>query len=96
MHLAILFQISSAANLLMKVVFQAYIYLFKVSNKKNRQRCKICSMLTIKKPERRQLIVNVEIIPHLFLMFLLLTLKRQMLAGLGNIASETEYGITQL
>ena len=53
-------------------------------------------MLTIKKPERRQLIVNVEIIPHLFLMFLLLTLKRQMLAGLENIACETEYGITQL
>ena len=52
-----------------------------------------CSKLTIKTPEQCQwccaifCIVNFEHISHLFLMFLLLTLNRQMLAGLFFIAS---------
>ena len=34
-------------------VIPANIYLFKVNNKDTRKRCKICSKLTIKTPERR-------------------------------------------
>ena len=33
----------------------ANIYLFKVNNRNTRKRCEICSRLTIKTPERRQL-----------------------------------------
>ena len=56
--------------------FTAYIYLFKVNNRKTRRRCEICSKLTIKIEERRQwgrfgvFIVNFEHITHLFLVFL--------------------------
>ena len=56
--------------------FTAYIYLFKVNNRKTRRRCEICSKLTIKTEERRQwgrfgvFIVNFEHITHLFLVFL--------------------------
>ena len=35
-------------------VFPASIYLFRVNNRNNRRRCKICSKLTIKTLERRQ------------------------------------------
>ena len=61
-------------------MISAPIYLFKVNNRGTRLRCKICSELTIKTPERRQwrrsgiFIVNFEHIPHLALVFLLLTL----------------------
>ena len=54
--------------------------LFKVNN--TRKRCKICSKLTIKTLEERQLrrssvfIVNFENILHLFLVFLLMTLNK--------------------
>ena len=57
-------------------------YMFKVNNRNIRIRCGICSKLTIKIPERRQwrrsgiFIVNFEHISHLFLVFLLLFLKR--------------------
>ena len=34
------------------IKFPAIIYLFKVNNRNTRKRCKICSKLTIKKPER--------------------------------------------
>ena len=60
---------------------QANIYMFKVNNKNARVRCEICSKLTIK-TERRHwcrsnvFIVNFEHIPHLVLVFLLLTLSR--------------------
>ena len=47
--------------------FPVNIYLFKVTNRNTRKRCEICSKLTIKTPERR---------PHLFLVFLLLTLNK--------------------
>ena len=35
--------------------FLAGIYMFKVNNGNTRTRCEICSKLTIKTPERRQL-----------------------------------------
>ena len=66
----------------------AGIYLLKVNIRNTRTRCEICSKLTIKTPERRQwcrsgvFIVSFEHISHLVLVFLLLTLRRQMPAGL--------------
>ena len=60
----------------------AGIYLLKVNNRNTRTRCKICSKITIKIPERRHwhrsgiFIVNFEHILHLVLVFLLLTLSR--------------------
>ena len=58
------------------------IYLLKVNNRNARTRCKICSKLTIKTPERRHwrlsgvFIINFEHISHLVLVFfLLLTLN---------------------
>ena len=62
----------------------AGIYVLKVSNNNTRTRCEICSKLRIKGPERRHwrrsgvFILNFEHIPHLVLVFLLLTLNRQM------------------
>ena len=59
----------------------------KVNNRNTRERCEICSKLKTKTPERRQwrrscvFILNFEHILHLFLVFLLLTLNKQMLAG---------------
>ena len=59
----------------------AGIYLLKVNNSNFRGRCRICSKLTIKTPERRQrrhsgvFIVNLEHISHFALVFLLLTLN---------------------
>ena len=53
-----------------------------VNNRKTRNRCEICSKLTIKTSERRQwhrsgtFIVNFEHISHLFLVFPLLTLNK--------------------
>ena len=57
-------------------------YMLKINNRNTRTRCEICSKLTIRKPEQRQwchsgvFIVNLEHIPHLVLVFLLLTLSR--------------------
>ena len=74
---------------LMKILrFPANIYLFKVNNRNTRKRREICSKLTIKTPEghywRRSgvFIVNFEHILRLFIMFLLLTLNKSMLAQL--------------
>ena len=59
--------------------------LFKVNSRSTRKRCKICSKLIIKAPERRRrsgvFIVNFEHISHLFLVFLFLALNWSMLAG---------------
>ena len=58
--------------------------MFKNKNRKTRARCKICSKLTVKIPERRQdaigcysdvFIVNFEHISHLAVEFLLFTLR---------------------
>ena len=73
--------------------FPAGICLVKDNNRNTRKRCEICAKLTIKTPERRQwrcsgvVIVNFEHISHLVLVFLLLSLSRQTLAGLreGNV-----------
>ena len=59
----------------------ADIYLFKVNNRKTRKRWETCSKLAMKTPERRNwrrssiLIVSFEDIPHLFVVFLLLTMS---------------------
>ena len=67
--------------------YPANSYLFKVNNKNTRKGCELCLELTIKTPERSQarrfgvFIVNFEYISHLFLVFLLMTLNKQMLVG---------------
>ena len=64
--------------------------LAKLNNRNTRKRCKICSKLSLKTPERRQwclssvFIVNFEHILHHFLVFLLPNLNRKIFA----------YGIT--
>ena len=55
------------------------MYLFKVNNRNTRKRYEICSKLTIKTPV--VFIVNYEHISHVVLVFLLLTLSRQMPTG---------------
>ena len=61
--------------------------MFKVDNKNTRKTCEICSKLTIRTPERCYwhrfglFIVNFEHISHSALVFLLLTLSKQMPAG---------------
>ena len=66
-------------------------YMFKVNNRNTRARCKICLKLKIKTPERRYgvFIVNFEYISHLVLVFLLLTLSRQMPAGMSIMKTRT-------
>ena len=60
----------------------ANIYLSKVNNRNTRKRCEILSKLTIKTQNWRQwyrsgaFIINFEHISHLFLVFLLLILKK--------------------
>ena len=59
----------------------------KVNKRNSRKRCEICSKLTIKASERRQWLrcgifaLNFQHISHFFLMFMLLTLNKLMLAG---------------
>ena len=71
------------------------IYLFKVNNRNTRTRCEICSKLTIKTSERHHwrrsgvFIVNFEHILHLVVVFLLLTLNRQM--PTGNLRKYVKY-----
>ena len=62
-------------------------YMLIVNNRNTRTRCKICSKLTIKTPGQRQwrlsdvfiVTVNFKHTSHIALLFLLLTLSRQML-----------------
>ena len=74
----------------------AGIYLLTVNDRNTRTRCEICSKLIIKTPERRQwhrscvFIVNFEHISHLVLVFLLLTLNKNMSAGLMPILHSEE------
>ena len=69
------------------LIFPANNYLFKVNNREARKKCEICSEVTIKTPEWRHwchsgvFIVNFEHISYLFLVFLLLTWNKQILAG---------------
>ena len=57
------------------------IYLLKVNERNTRARCEICSKLTIKIPERCQWL-NFEHVSHLVLVFFLVTLSRQVPAGI--------------
>ena len=86
------------------IYFKAYpasIYLFKVNNRNAGTTCGTCSKLTMKTPERRHFcrscvfIVNFEHISHLVLVFLLITLSREMLVGFpdSQICSETLNGM---
>ena len=64
-------------------MIRAIIYLFKVHNRNTRKRRESCSKLTIKTLDRRcsdVFIINFEHISRLFLVYLLLTLNKQMLA----------------
>ena len=76
--------ISSTLDLwLLSSLVPVDIYVFKVNSGNSRIRCEICSKLAIRAPERRHrrsgvFIVNSEHISHLVLVFLLLTLSRQM------------------
>ena len=57
----------------------ANVYLFKVNNRNTKKRYEMCSMLTIKTPERRHwrvFTVNFEHISHRFLVCLLLNLSK--------------------
>ena len=74
-------------GLVVRRIYPVGIYLLKVNNRNTRTKCEIFSKLTIKTPKRHQwcrsgvFIVNFEHISHLFLVFLLLTLKMWLLAG---------------
>ena len=69
--------------------FPANMYLFKVkvNSRSTRKRCEICLKITIKTPGRDQqrrsgiFVFKFEHTSHLFLVFLLLTLNKYMLAG---------------
>ena len=52
--LTIFVKISIIYDIVLNIPLPASIYLLKVNNRNNRKRCKICSTLTIKTPERRQ------------------------------------------
>ena len=74
--------------------FPAGIYLLEGNNRNTRTRCKICSKVTIKIPERRYwrrsgiFIFNFENISHLVLVVLLLTLPVGLLLLLYRLCSE--------
>ena len=76
-------------------------YMFKVNKRNAKTRCEICSELTIKTPEPRQwrrsgvFIVNFEYISHLVLVFLLLTLNRQMPTGNVTRGNFVHYTISR-
>ena len=53
-------------------------YIFKVNNRNTRARCEICSKLQRHKRRSGVFLVNLEYVSHLGLVFLLLTLIRQM------------------
>ena len=64
--------------------------MFKIISENTRERGEICSKLTIETPERDRssvFIVNFERILHLILVFLFLTLNKQMLVGFTLIIS---------
>ena len=76
--------------------YLANIYLFKVNNRNSRKRCEICSKLTLKTTEWRHVFVNFQHISHLFLVSLLFTLNRQILAGRYWKVSSWEKALLQL
>ena len=66
-------------------------YLLKVNNINTRKNSKICSKLPIKTLKGRSTISNVDVehISHLLLLFLMLTLSKQMFAGTHPINLKT-------
>ena len=82
------------------IIFFLGIYLFKVNNRNIRTMCEISSKSIIKTSERRQwcrsgvFIVNFEHISRTVLLFLLLTLNKNMTAG--RVQQESIFGVTQL
>ena len=69
------------------------ICLFKFNNRNITKRCEICSKLTIKTPKQRHWLLfgvffNFEHISNLFLVFLMLTFNKQMLAGFWFVLSK--------
>ena len=71
------------------------IYLFKDNNRSTSKRCEIPSKSTIKTSERSDwrrsgvFIVNFELISFIFLLFLLLTLNKEMIAWIGTKSVNT-------
>ena len=67
------------------------IYLLKVSSINTRKNGKICSKLPLKTLKQRSTISNVDVehISHLLLLFLMLTLSKQMFAGTHPINLKT-------
>ena len=63
-----------------KWVEPSCIYFFKVDNRNTKKRCELFPKLTIKTQNNvndvRVFIVNFQFISHIFLVFLLLTLKK--------------------
>ena len=84
------FLFPSVKTFLMSLGIPANIYLFKINERNTRKRCEIYSKLTIKTPEWRYwrcfgvFIFNFELIPHLFLLFLLLDLIMHLFAGIAS------------
>ena len=73
------------ANIYLNCNILVIIYLLDVNNRNTRKRCEICSNLTIKTRywcRSGEYIANFEHISHLFLVFLLLTLCKEMLTGM--------------
>ena len=67
------------------------IYLLKVSDRNTRERCKMCSNLTIIK---RVFVVNFEHVPYFFLLFLLLTLNNKLFAFVYEDYKKTKIRFT--
>ena len=72
--------------------FLVSIFLPKVSNRNTKQMCEGCAKVIMNKPGRCQsrcsgvFFVNLELISHIFLVFLLLTLNKKMLPGLDLLS----------
>ena len=87
------FNCSITEDFLSAPFIPAGIYLLKVNNRNTKTRCKICSKVTLKIPERRPkrrsgvFFVNFKHISHLVLLFLLLTLNMELPAGIITLLS---------
>ena len=73
--------------------FALLLYCRRLVYKSTRKRCEICLKLTIKTPEWRHwarsslFIVNLEHVSYLFLVYILLTLNKQMLTAIAGYSS---------
>ena len=75
-------------------------YLLKFNNRNTRKSSEVCSKLTIKTIEQRHsrrygvFIFNFEYISHFFLVFLFLTLNKQMFSGLSTCSNNSRNNIS--